>query len=206
MARTKKEENLNEVKVFNEGEKETNTDTSDQPKTDETVKTSKKKKLTLNDSVSITVSNNLPNSLIYINHKTGDLYTWEVGDTQDLYVSDIRAMKSNQRKFLEDNWISIEGIADKNEDYEGVEVDEILDALQISQYYKNKLYPKNLNEIFNWKNDEIKLKVPKMPKSIKQSIVIKANDLIKSGIIDSISKVKALEEALDCQLASPDEE
>lgn len=207
MGRIKKDETVNEAKLEkNETVNEVKLEKVEKTKISKTKVRKQKKKLVLTDTVPILVSNNLPNDLIYINHKSGDLYMWQGGETQQLYVSDIRAMKSNQRKFLEENWISIEGISDDDDMYADVEINDILEALQISHYYKDKLYPKNLSEIFNWKNDEIRLKVPKMPKSVKESIVIMANDFIKKGILDSISKVKGLEEALDCQLTSPDDE
>lgn len=171
------------------------------------LKVSTRKKLKLDDNVSLLVSSNIFGELIYINHKTGDKYTWEnMGDVQSLYVSDIRAMKSNQRKFLEQNWIVIDGIADTSEEYEGVDVTEIYEALQISNYYKNFLCPSNLNDVFNWSVEDIRNKVPKMPVSTRETIAIRANELIKSGIIDSIAKVKVLEEVIGCELASEDDD
>lgn len=166
-----------------------------------------KKKLKLDDNVSILVASNIFGELIYVNHKTGDKYTWEtMGDVQSLYVSDIRAMKSNQRKFLEENWIVITGIADTSDEYENVDLTEIYEALQISNYYKEFLCPSNLNDVFNWSVDEIRNKVSKMPTSTKETIAIRANELIKAGIIDSISKVKVLEEVIGCELASEDDD
>ena len=162
-----------------------------------------KRKLKLDDNVSIYAASNVFGELIYINHKTGDKYSWEnMGDVQSLYVSDIRAMKSNQRKFLEENWIVITGIADHADEYEDVDVDEIYEALQISNYYKDFICPSNLNDVFNWKPDEIRNKVSKMPVSTKETIAIRANELIRAGIIDSISKIKVLEEVIGCELAS----
>ncbi|WP_395546716.1 MULTISPECIES: hypothetical protein [unclassified Lacrimispora] len=165
--------------------------------------TQEKKRLKLDDNVSLLVASNRFGELIYINHKTGDKYTWEnMGDVQSLYVSDIRAMKSNQRKFLEDNWILINGIADTSDEYVDVDVTEIYEALQISNYYKDFLCPSNLNDVFNWSVDDIRNKVSKMPVSTKETIAIRANELIKAGIIDSIAKVKVLEEVIGCELAS----
>ena len=130
-----------------------------------------KKKLKLDDSVSILVSSNVLGLLTYVNHKTGDKYQWnKIGEVQSLYVSDIRAMKSNQQRFLEENWILIEGIADLDEEYEGVDIDDVYDALQISHYYKNRLCPKDIGEIFNWSSSDIKAKVPKMTQTVKESI------------------------------------
>jgi hypothetical protein len=168
--------------------------------------TKDKKKLKLDDSVSILVSSNVFGLLTYVNHKTGDKYQWSrMGEIQSLYVSDIRAMKSNQQRFLEENWILIEGIADIDEAYDDVELDDIYDALQISHYYNNRLCPKDIGEIFNWSASDIRAKVPKMNSSIKESLVVRGNELIKSGVLDSISKLKALEEVLGCELAAPEE-
>lgn len=180
----------------------TNTETSKSE-----VKSTPKKKLRLDDGVSILVSSNVFGLLTYVNHKTGDKYQWsKIGEVQSLYVSDIRAMKSNQQRFLEENWILIEGIADLDEDFEDVKIDDIYDALQISHYYKNRLCPKDIGEIFNWSASDIKLKVPKMTQTVKESLIVRANELIKSGVLDSISKLKALEAVLNCELASPDDD
>ena len=183
---------------------ENNTNTEDiKPEIKPTVK----KKLRLDDHVSILVSSNVFGLLTYVNHKTGDKYQWsKIGEVQSLYVSDIRAMKSNQQRFLEENWILIEGIADLDEEFEGVDIDDVYEALQIAHYYKNRLCPKDIGEIFNWSASDIRAKVPKMTQTVKESLIVRANELIKSGILDSISKVKALEEVLNCELASPDDE
>lgn len=179
-------------------------------KTDNTkveTKSTPKKKLRLDDSVSILVSSNVFGLLTYVNHKTGDKYQWsKIGEVQSLYVSDIRAMKSNQQRFLEENWILIEGIADLDEEFEDVDVNDVYDALQIAHYYKNRLCPKDIGEIFNWSATDIRTKVPKMSQTVKESLIVRANELIKSGVLDSISKLKALEEVLNCELASPDED
>jgi hypothetical protein len=164
------------------------------------------KKIKLDDNVSLLVSSNVFGILTYVNHKTGDIYRWNnMGEVQSLYVSDIRAMKSNQRRFLEENWILIEGIADKDEVYDDVNIEDVYEALQISHYYSETLCPKNLNDIFNWSAADIKLKVPKMTQTVKESLIVRANELIKQGILDSIAKVKALEEVLDCELTSPED-
>ena len=42
-----------------------------------------------------------------------------------------------------------------------------------------------------------------MPATIRETIAVRANDKIKDGSLDSISKVKTLEEILGCELASP---
>lgn len=115
-------------------------------------------------------------------------------------------MKSNQIRFLQENWILIDGIADSNSNFDEVTGDEIYEALQISQYYTDRLCPKNIGDIFNWDASEIRQKVPKMNQTVKESLIVRANELIKAGVLDSISKVKALEAVLSCELTSPDED
>lgn len=170
------------------------------------IKNITKSKLKLDDDVVISVKSNVFGELIYINHKTGDETKWDkMGQTQPLTVGDLRAMKAKQLTFFKENWITIDGIEDADTKFEDIEVDEIYDALQISQYYKDYICPENLNVVFNWSVDEIKNKLPRMTKSVKESIAVRANELIKEGILDSIAKLKAFEEVLGCSLASPED-
>lgn len=162
-----------------------------------------KKRLKLADDVLIAVKSNIFGNLTYINHKTGDETRWEsFGEVQPLSVGDLRAMKAKQLAFFKENWITIDGIEEADEEYQDVETKDIYNALQITKYYSDYLCPDNINEIFNWSVSDIKKKVPRMTKSVQESVLIRANELIKEGILDSISKVKALEEALDCELAT----
>ena len=199
---------MREAKLAEQAKENSKTEEKVEIKPTETeIKQQTKKKLKLDDSVGISVASNVFGLLTYVNHKTGDKYQWKkMGEVQTLYVSDIRAMKSNQPRFLEENWILIEGITDDDDIYEDVESDDIYEALQIAHYYDNRLCPKNLGDVFNWSVADIKAKVPKMNTGIKESLMVRANELIKSGILDSISKLKAFEEVLGCQLSAPDEE
>lgn len=191
--------------------KTTNNKTEDKKVVEKTVekvetKNITKKKLRLDDNVLISVKSNRFGELIYINHKTGDETRWEnFGDVQPLSVGDLRAMKAKQLTFFKENWITIEGIEDADDDYDDVEIEEIYEALQISQYYDEYLCPKDINKVFNWTTDEMKNKIPRMTKSVRESILVRANELIKLNILDSMSKVKALEEVLGCELTSSED-
>ena len=162
-----------------------------------------KKKIKFSDDTLISVKSNVFGTLIYINHKTGDEVRWDnFGETQTLSVGDLRAMKAKQLAFYKENWIVFEGIEDSSEEYEDIDVQDIYDVLQVSQYYKDYLCPNDLNEVFNWTTTEMRNKIPRMTKSVREAIAIRANELITEGILDSMSKVKTLEEILNCQLAS----
>lgn len=165
-----------------------------------------KKKIKFSDDTLISVKSNVFGTLIYINHKTGDEVRWDnFGETQTLSVGDLRAMKAKQLAFYKENWIVFEGIEDSSEEYEDIDVQDIYDVLQVSQYYKDYLCPNDLNEVFNWTTTEMRNKIPRMTKSVREAIAIRANELITEGILDSMSKVKTLEEILNCQLASDDD-
>jgi hypothetical protein len=195
------------VKKANTPIEKTKTETEIETKITENIDTEipKKKKLKLDDNALLQIKSNIFGELIYINHKTGDEYKWSnFGEIRELYVSDLRAMKSNQSKFFSENWVVVVGIADTDEIYEDIGTDEIYDALQLTQYYKNFLCPEDLNEIFNWSVDDMKQKLPKMSRSIKETIGVRANELIQNGGLDSIAKVKALEEILGYSLISPE--
>lgn len=172
-------------------------------KTSDVKKTAKvaTKTVKLDDSVLVTVKSNCYGELIYINHKTGDKTVWDnFGDTQDVTMGDLRSMKGAQRAFYENNWIYIVSVAD--EGYEDVTPESVYKTLGVTQYYKDILSLENVNSVFNWKPDDIKSKIPMMSSGLKTSIVVAANELIEQGVLESMSKVKALEEALGCKLKS----
>jgi hypothetical protein len=170
------------------------------------IKSAPKRRLKLDDDVLLSVKSNVFGRLVYINHKNSDETQWEeYGEIQPLSVGDLRAMKAKQPDFFKENWITIVGVESADDDYDNVDMSEIYDALMISQYYQKSECPNDLNEVFAWSVNEIKEKLPKMTSSVKTSIIIRANELIIDGSLDSISKVKAIEEALNCSLASPED-
>lgn len=158
-----------------------------------------KKRVKLEDNVLITVKSNVFGKLTFKNNKTGDVTKWlEFGETQELSIGDLRSMKGTQRRFFSDNWIIIEGVYD--EGYEDVTPEDIYKTLQISQYYEELLCPKNINDVFNWSVKDIESKVPNMSAGVKESLIIKANELIEKDVLDSRNKIKSLEKALKCEL------
>lgn len=184
--------------------KSTNNETKTQNPTIK-IKSAAKKRLKLDDDVLLSVKSNVFGRLIYINHKNGDEIQWEeYGEVQPLSVGDLRAMKAKQPDFFKENWITIIGIESADDDYDNVDISEIYDSLMISQYYQKSECPNDLNDIFNWSTDKIRETLPKMTSSVKTSIIIRANELIENGSLDSIAKVKTIEESLNCTLTSPE--
>lgn len=156
----------------------------------------------LDDSVLITVKSNVFGELLYINSRTGDKFTWSgCGDVQDLSVGDIRAMKGTQRAFFENQWIILTGVDEPG--YEDVSAEEIYKILMLSQYYKNIVDPDNYTAIFSWDLPKMKEAVNSMSSASKMNLVVAANTCIANGTLDSLKKIRALEECLGCELDKP---
>ena len=151
----------------------------------------------------VSVKNNLHNPLQYISTKTGLRVEWANYDiTQPLSLEELIAMRNSQRKFFEKTWISIKGFNDP--EYEDLfSVEEILDFLQVKQCYSNSLCPNNIDDIFSLSPDEIEKRVPNMSSGIKNSIIVRANELIKDNKLDSFKIITTLEKVLNCELSRP---
>jgi hypothetical protein len=163
------------------------------------------RKIKLEDTTLVRVKNNVFGKLFYKNSRTGDEYSWEShDDVQDLYISDLREMKGTQRSFYSKNWIMIEGLTDYDEENEDVTVEDIYNFLQVQQYYKDVLCPDNLPAVLNMPINELKEKVPKMSEGVRLSLIILANTQITDGVLDSLNKIKALEELFGCELTRPE--
>lgn len=147
------------------------------------------------------VRSNCYGELIYVSKKTGFTTSWEnYGIPQPLTLEELMTMRNTQINFFKRNLIIIEGFQDPeyNETYS---VEEILAYLQVTQYYTKLLCPNNLDDVFKMTPEKIEECVPRMSSGVKNSILVKANELIEKGEIDSIKMVRSLEKALGCELS-----
>ncbi|WP_099467745.1 hypothetical protein [Konateibacter massiliensis] len=163
-----------------------------------------KKRLVLSDLDELVVKSNVFGELIYINDRTGDQFIWEnYGEEQTLTAKDIRDMKARQQMFFKEDWVSI--IDSHSVDMTIYTLKDIYDALQVGRYYDENAIAFELDDIFTMNEKEMRETISIMSDTIKRTVVIRANDKIKDGSLDSISKVKLLEEVLNCELASPED-
>lgn len=148
----------------------------------------------LSDDSIITVKNNTCGELIYVNTRSGDFYRWnQHGDTCDIKISDLREMKNSQRTFYTKNKFSIIGcVNDKN-----ITPEEIINFVGLTQYFKEDMSPDLYEVITNWTNSEIKEKIPNISTSCKQSLIVMLSTMIENDEIDSLSRIKAFEQALN---------
>lgn len=163
----------------------------------------KKKAVKLDDSVLVNVKSNAYGTLYFKNPRTGDETNWShFGDTQTVTMGDLRAMKGTQRAFYEKQWIYIVNVED--EEYSDVTPDEVYKALMVSQYYKNIVDPDNFNQIFTMSEAKLRERVEMMSSGAKMNLVVASNTAILNGTLDSLKKIKLLEELLGCELDRPE--
>jgi hypothetical protein len=151
-------------------------------------------------SALVNVLCNTHGGLLYLSKKTGVRYEWdEFGNEQQLPIEELVTMRNSQRRFFEDNWVVIDGFVDA--EYQEFSDLEILDYLQVSKYYDNTLCPRNIDDVFSMSVAQIEEKVPNMSRGVKNTIILRANEFIKIGKLDSLRTIKALETALNCELS-----
>lgn len=201
MAYTKEQREANQKKKT---EQEDNSQTV--TGSNESIIEKKKKEVSIRNlplSTEVWVSNNCPNELNYISKNTGFQTSWDIyGNPQPMSLEELLVMRNSQRKFFERPWIRINGFTDP--DYNSIfSVEEILEFLQVKQYYKSSLCPDNIDDIFKLSPAEIEQRVPNMSNGTRANIVVRANDLIESGKLDSLTVIMTLEKVLKCDLSRP---
>jgi len=154
-------------------------------------------------STYVWVASNVYGGLIYISQRTGTRIEWsDYNNRQLMTLDEVITMRNTQRSFIEKNWVRIIGFVDA-EYADTYSLEELLEYLQIKEYYKDSLCPENIDDVFALSPEEIKKRVPNMSEGVKNNIIVRANDLIKNGKLDSHKKILALEEALKCELSKP---
>lgn len=155
------------------------------------------KVIKLDETMLINVKSNTFGKLVYVNHRTGERTIWSnAGDIQTMALSELRAMKANQSSFFANQRIVIEST--ENEE---VTPNDVYKALAVAQYYTNLVESTDFTKINSWTVAQIPEKVAKLTESGKLNLVTALNEYIEEGKLDSVKKIKAFEEALNCELA-----
>ncbi len=136
----------------------------------------------------ITVRNGFHGTLIYRSRRTGEEFIWpEFGTEQEMELRELRNAKNTSKMFFTNNWFMFD--------------DEwVVDYLGVRQFYKNALRIEDFDNIYKKTPDEIKKAIADMSEGQKRSVAYRASELIKTGDIDSLKTIAALEEALGIEL------
>lgn len=146
----------------------------------------------------IPVKSGVQGGLVYVSRKNGYELHWDkYGSIEYMEYSELVAMKNGHKRFFEDNWIFFE-------DTEDFTAEDIYRALLVDKYYKFIINLDNIDDVFSYSVDDIETKIPNMSTGLKQTIASRAKELIDEGnpILDSMTKIKAFEKALNCSFTS----
>lgn len=130
--------------------------------------------------------------LIMIGKKTGRLYDWSnYGDTAFVEYQDLKAEMHNAKsKYIYEPYFMIEN-------------DDVVNSPEfkaVKEVYKNAISAEEINEFFDLSTQQFKSQLKSLPNGIKDTIKSIARDKIEDGTLDSINKIKILDQVLGTDL------
>ena len=129
--------------------------------------------------------------LILEGYKSKILYTWaNCGDYADVEYQDLQALQSRKSRFLTDPLFIIED----------EELVEHWGSLLKPIY--SKVEEEDIEQLLKLTPSQLKKKLNAMPVGIKESIKTMAAAKIMSGELDSLNRIKAIDEVLGTELMS----
>lgn len=138
----------------------------------------------------VVVRNGYQGRLVYKSPRSEETYTWDAfGSEQEIQIRELRIAKNSAKKFFINNWFLFDP------EYEWV-----VDYLGVRQYYKGAIGIDDFDKVFTKSPDEIKEIIGSMSRGQRTTLKHRAVELAKSGQIDSLRTISALEEALGVEL------
>ena len=133
------------------------------------------------------VKNLTGGKLIYKNPRTGYTYIWnEYGEEVPIEMRELINMKNANQAFFTENWIQMD-IA-------------VLRDLHMDNYYKDFVSYEDIENLITKDADKIIDKLKNASLTIKNSVGIRALQLIEEKKLTDINVIRALEEVLGCEL------
>ena len=136
---------------------------------------------------------NVKGSLIYLSTRNGGMNAeWsDFGDLQYLDIRELLLMRNSQKRFFSDNWISL-----KDTDDGEYSAEDIYKFLRVDDKYGDFYDADNIESFFDLDREQMKDKVSKMSKGMKDLVSVMALDKIENGEIDSVKKRTDIIDAL----------
>lgn len=186
MAKTKKDDIMTEEVV-----EETIEETVEEVKPTTKKNTSKKEKRKFEPTETITCRSVCYGDLILEGYKSKMLYTWaNCGDYAEVEYQDLQALQSRKSAFLTKPLFVIED-EDLVEQW----------GSMLKPIYA-KIEEEDIEQLIKLSPSQIKKKLKVMPEGIKESVKNMAAAKIVSGELDSINRIKAIDEVLKTELMS----
>jgi len=140
---------------------------------------------------------NVKGGLIYTSTRNGGMNAeWsEFGDLQYLDVRELLLMRNNQKRFFDDNWISL-----KDTDDGEYTADDVYKFLRVDDKYGDFYDADNIESFFDLNEKQMADKVAKMSRGMKDLVAVMALDKIENDEIDSVKKRRAIIKALGLEI------
>ncbi|HXW03436.1 MAG TPA: hypothetical protein VD651_04155 [Nitrosarchaeum sp.] len=146
------------------------------------------KKIQMDKDRQVPIMNVTNGGLIYKSMKTGAIYQFEkYGDIEYIELSELLTMRSSKRIFLDEPLLLIMD-------------EEIVEYLNLTKQYEAFKKFSDINSIFELPNTQFKEIVETSPKGFAHLIVSKAKEKMANGELDSVQKVKVIEEFYKIEL------
>lgn len=151
-----------------------------------------KKPRVLNDDAEITVINNTSGLLFYRSPRTMDEWEWaEYGDEHEMKVSEIKSMKAQNRRFLDEQWI-----IPHEKDYD------VIPYLKLEKFYKNIVTPEQIDSILEGSAEEVKTALQNASANVKDLIFNKAKEKFQAKELTDVHVIDTIETTLGVEIDS----
>lgn len=136
----------------------------------------------------VPVMNITNGNLVFVSKKTGTTWDWEkYGDVDEIEFHELQSMKTSSKTFLHEPLLMILD-------------EEIVSHFGLERLYENLLDIADLDDIFKMNNNDFSEFIEKVPKSIVVAIISRARQLVEEEKLDSMWKVKYLNEKFDTDI------
>ncbi|MBX4152256.1 hypothetical protein [Paenibacillus lautus] len=153
-------------------------------KKEETKQSERKVKKKLDENILVPIASNVDGTLIYKGGRSGQVWKFtQYGDEDVMELSELRAMLSSNRAFLEKGWIKVLD-------------DEVIDYLNLQRFQKNVIDRDNIEYILTQGPEQIKQSIKESSANTKTLIFSFARDKFLQGELTDYHTIKAIEEGL----------
>ena len=131
---------------------------------------------------------------LYYRAPDGNEVRWSTfGDVAWMTVGDLMIMRNSQRDFFADQLIC----------FCGDNAREVMEYLQVDQYYNEIKDTDSFDDIFEADPDEVPALIEKLSDGAKETLARRAYSKVQNNELDSVKMIKVLEEALGYDLTTP---
>jgi hypothetical protein len=126
--------------------------------------------------------------LIYVSNRTSEKYLWDdFNAVVFIDMGELLTMKSSQPAFFNDVLIVLDD-------------EDAVEYLGLKKLYETVFKLDDLDAFFDQPINELAEILPKLPKGLQKTVSTRARKLVENGRLDSLSKIKLIEEKLGVDL------